>query len=130
MVDLPAAAPTDAGCPAPAVGTGAAAGDAVVADTVRQLLHATDVEEIPGILVTAVDRLGGHTTVDDLESPHALPLDLSFGLGGPLLAAAAPGTPARTALEAHLPRLVEDARRAAERCRQQTSERRSGVADA
>ena len=101
-----------------------APGEAVVAQAVRQLLHAVAVDEIPGVLVAAVDRLGGRTTVDEADMPATLPLDLSLGLGRPLFAAAPPGSPARVALETHLPRLVEDAHRAAERCRQ-LAERRS-----
>ena len=140
VVDLPANAsvrdgghaPAGRGVTGPATSSRDAVvvGDAVVADTVRQLLHATDLDEIPGILVTAVDRLGGHTTVDELESLQALPLDLSLGLGRPLFAAAPPATPARASLEAHLPRLVEDAQRAAQRCRQLAAGRRPAAAPA
>ena len=125
VVDLPATT-TDELLQTPAAvspasrttGRDDAPGAGVVAEAVRQLLHATDVDEIPGVLVSAVDRLGGRTTVDELDMPGTLPLDLSLGLGRPLFAAAPPGSPARSALETHLPRLVEDAQRAAERCRE------------
>lgn len=89
----------------------------VVTESVRQMSHAASVEDIVGILVATVTELGGWTLVDGLNAPEALPLDLSMGTRSPMVPAAEPGSAARAALSTHLPRLIADARRAAERCR-------------
>lgn len=90
--------------------------EGIVTDAVRQILHARTVDEISGVLLATVDRLGGRVTLQ-MDHPDALPLDLSLGVAEPAAALAPPDSPARARLETHLPRLVEDARRAAESCR-------------
>lgn len=80
----------------------------------RELLAVRTQQEVVDTVLTVVDRLGGWTVPADLADDRALPLDIGFGSGAPLLAAAEPGSRARQDLERHLPQLVEDARQALE----------------
>jgi diguanylate cyclase (GGDEF)-like protein len=57
-----------------------------------------------------VRELGGHLVPAGTDDPSVLPLDVSFGDGEPLLAAASPGTAARALLERHLPPFLLDTR--------------------
>ena len=78
----------------------------------RALLYITSVREVTEILAAAVHRLGGQTTPASQADSWALPIDLSFGDGEPILPVAEPLTLVRMQLEQVLPGLVEDARRA------------------
>jgi DNA-binding transcriptional MerR regulator len=98
--------------------TAAAAGqqDWEVLQTIHQatrgLLYITSAREATEILVAAVHRLGGSTIPAGQAESWALPIDLSFGEGEPILPVAEPFSLARMQLEQVLPGLVEDARRA------------------
>ena len=78
----------------------------------RALLYITSVREATEILVAAVQRLGGTTIPASQADNWALPIDLSFGDGEPILPVAEPLSLARMQLEQVLPGLIEDARRA------------------
>jgi DNA-binding transcriptional MerR regulator len=78
----------------------------------RALLYITSVREATEILMAAVRRLGGTTIPASQADSWALPIDLSFGDGEPILPVAEPLSLARMQLEQVLPGLVEDARRA------------------
>ncbi len=86
--------------------------DAIVNGSTRELLHAESAAEVRGILLAAVDRLGGSTVVADQADVTALPVDLTLGGGAPLLPTAEPDSVARMHLERYLPGLVADARQA------------------
>jgi hypothetical protein len=98
--------------------TAAAAGqpDWELLETVHQatraLLYITSAQEATEILAAAVQRLGGSTTPAGQADSWALPIDLSFGDGEPILPVAEPLSLARMQLEQVLPGLIEDARRA------------------
>jgi DNA-binding transcriptional MerR regulator len=78
----------------------------------RGLLYITSAREATDILAAAVHRLGGSTIPAGQADSRALPIDLSFGEGEPILPVAEPFSLARMRLEQVLPGLVEDARRA------------------
>ncbi len=78
----------------------------------RGLLYITSAREATEILAAAVHRLGGSTVPASQADSWALPVDLSFGEGEPILPVAEPFSLARMHLEQVLPGLVEDARRA------------------
>jgi DNA-binding transcriptional MerR regulator len=78
----------------------------------RALLYISSAREATRILVAAVDKLGGSTQPASQADSRALPIDLSFGEGEPILPVAEPFSLARMQLEQALPGLVEDARRA------------------
>ncbi len=78
----------------------------------RGLLYITSAREATEILAAAVQRLGGSTIPAGQADSWALPIDLSFGEGEPILPVAEPLSLARMQLEQVLPGLVEDARRA------------------
>jgi DNA-binding transcriptional MerR regulator len=78
----------------------------------RGLLYITSAREATEILIAAVHRLGGSTIPAGQADNWALPIDLSFGDGEPILPVAEPLSLARMQLEQMLPGLVEDARRA------------------
>jgi len=98
--------------------TAAAAGqpDWQLLETVHQatrgLLYIASAREATEILIAAVQRLGGSTIPAGQADSWALPIDLSFGEGEPILPVAEPLSLARMQLEQMLPGLVEDARRA------------------
>jgi DNA-binding transcriptional MerR regulator len=98
--------------------TAAAAGQSdwelleTVHQATRSLLYITRAREATEILIAAVHRLGGSTVPADRADSWALPIDLSFGDGEPILPVAEPYSLARMQLEQVLPGLVEDARRA------------------
>ena len=78
----------------------------------RGLLYIASAREATEILIAAVHRLGGSTIPAGQADSLALPIDLSFGEGEPILPMAEPLSLARMQLEQMLPGLVEDARRA------------------
>ena len=81
-------------------------------EATRGLLYITSTREASEILIAAVLRLGGSTIPAGQADSWALPIDLSFGEGEPVLPVAEPLSLARMQLEQVLPGLVEDARRA------------------
>jgi DNA-binding transcriptional MerR regulator len=81
-------------------------------EATRGLLYITSTREASEILIAAVHRLGGSTIPAGQADSWALPIDLSFGEGEPVLPVAEPLSLARMQLEQVLPGLVEDARRA------------------
>ncbi len=81
-------------------------------EATRGLLYITSAREATEILAAAVHRLGGSTVPASQADSWALPIDLSFGDGEPILPVAEPLSLARMQLEQVLPGLVEDARRA------------------
>jgi DNA-binding transcriptional MerR regulator len=83
-----------------------------VHEATRGLLYITSAREATEILAAAVHRLGGSTIPASQADSQALPIDLSFGEGEPILPVAEPLSLARMQLEQVLPGLVEDARRA------------------
>lgn len=83
----------------------------------RELLAARTQQEVVDTVLTAVDRMGGWTVPADLADDRALPLDVGFGSGAPVLPAAELDSRARQDLQRHLPQLVEDARQALETIR-------------
>lgn len=109
------------------VGAGTGAAETIQWAT-RELLAARTRQDVVDTVLTAVDRLGGWVVPADLADERAVPLDVAFGSGAPLLPAAEVGSRARQDLERHLPQLVEDARQALETIRrtQDRAERRAG----
>ena len=57
-----------------------------------------------------VHELGGQLVPAGTDDPSVIPVDVSFGDGEPMLAAAPPGSAARAVLERHLPSFLLDAR--------------------
>lgn len=106
---------------------GTDAADAVQWAT-RELLAARTQQDVVDTVLAVVDRMGGWTVPADHADARALPLDVGFGSGAPLLPAAELGSRARQELERHLPQLVEDARQALETIRrtQHRSDRHAG----
>ena len=77
----------------------------------RALLHVETPADVRDIAVALVEDLGGHV-VDAADDPaDAVPVDVSFGAGPPLLARPTSGV-ARMFLERYLPSFVEDGIRA------------------
>ena len=77
----------------------------------RALLHIETPADVRDIAVALVDDLGG-VVVDAADDPlDAVPVDVSFGAGPPLLARPTSGV-ARMFLERYLPAFVEDGTRA------------------
>ena len=79
----------------------------------RALLHAGSAGQVVDVLVHLVAELGGEVEPAETAGPDALPLDLSLGVGPPMLPVADPYSIARMQLERVLPTVLEDARRAA-----------------
>jgi DNA-binding transcriptional MerR regulator len=83
----------------------------LVLATTRSLLRSRDVAAVTAALAAFVEVVGG-AVVPAADAPrHALPIDLAFGEGPPLVATADEASVARLRLEQHLPALVDDARR-------------------
>lgn len=80
-----------------------------VTDVQRRLLGMRRPGEAREALVDFVGRVGGTVAPAHPPVEHALPLDLSFGAGEPVVPVAAPGTPVRERLERSLPELVQQA---------------------
>ena len=91
--------------------------DAVALAAARALLRVDTRAEAAAVLMAAVRDLGGRPADAGPDDPHALPTDVSLGLGepsfvAPMVASAA----ADQRLRRQLPTLVEDAEAAAARC--------------
>ena len=86
--------------------------ESVIAWATRDLLRAESSEDVARIVANAIDVLGGSVVPADVAGDDALPLDVSFGMSGPMLPTAPTGTPAHDLLVRHLPALVADARQA------------------
>jgi diguanylate cyclase (GGDEF)-like protein len=96
--------------------------DAVAADlraqetvtaVVRRMHTCEQPEEVQTLLLETVDRLGGRPTRPGTDEEIVMPIDVSLGMGGPLVVVPASDEPrTREHLGVHLPQLVEDARRA------------------
>jgi DNA-binding transcriptional MerR regulator len=78
--------------------------------TIR-LLSLTDPADAKAVLVAFVTEVGGAVAPADDAAEDAIPVDVSFGDGPPLLPSAPPMSLARMRLEFLLPELVEAARR-------------------
>lgn len=87
-----------------------AAAERVVLKATRALLHIEHASDVRDIAVALVEDLGG-AVVDAAAAPaDAVPVDVSFGAGPPLLAVPASGV-GRMLLERFLPAFVEDGTR-------------------
>jgi hypothetical protein len=87
-------------------------GDAdLLLTTTRALLRARAAVEVRDVLVAFVHAVGGTVAVATDAPSNALPYDLSFGEGDPLLAVAEAPSVVRLRLERSLRELVEDGRR-------------------
>lgn len=83
----------------------------LVLNATRALLHIEGAADVRDIAVALVEDLGGDV-VDAAQDPSdAVPVDLSFGAGPPLLARPASGV-AQMLLQRFLPAFVEDGTRA------------------
>lgn len=85
---------------------------AEVLDATRALLWIRTAGDAAEIARDLVESLGGRTVEACSHDDEAIPIDVSFGAGEPLLAAAPPASPARVRLERDLPAFVRDAQRA------------------
>jgi diguanylate cyclase (GGDEF)-like protein len=85
-------------------------------------------EEVVGALMDAVRDLGGSVTSSAHQAATTINLDLSFGIGGPLLAFADDPKVHEVLLET-LPSLIEDAQLAIERIDQSPVSDPGGVTD-
>ena len=84
----------------------------LAADAASALLQVSCAEAAVGICIELVHALGGTTVPARMADPSAVGVDISFGHGEPLLAAAEPGLAARASIERLLPRFVANARAA------------------
>ncbi len=87
---------------------------AAVLHATRALLWIRGPADAASVASDLVTNLGGVSVVSRLAGNDALPLDVSFGEGEPVLPVAAPASVARMLLERHLPVFVRDAQRALE----------------
>lgn len=82
----------------------------IVLNATRALLHIEGAADVRAIAVALVEDLGGDV-VDAVDAPvDAVPVDVSFGVGGALLARPRSGV-GRMLLERFLPAFVEDGTR-------------------
>ena len=86
----------------------------VVLNATRALLWIETAADASAVARDLVEDLGGVTVAALASTDDALPVDLSFGVGGPVLPAAPRESVARMLLERHLPIFVRDAQRALE----------------
>lgn len=125
----------------PAPGSGAAAGGDETTDqttnettgslllaTVRKLMRVGTREEVVGALMDIVRDLGGSVSSSVHHGSSTINVDLSFGIGGPLLALA-DDPRVHAVLSDALPALIDDARLAIERIDQSPVSDPSGVTD-
>jgi DNA-binding transcriptional MerR regulator len=91
----------------------------------RAFLRATSPADVAAALGRFVEEVGGGTRPAGQTTADTIPLDVSLGVGQPVLVVATPGSGARRRLEALLPMLVDDARFAASRLRTGRRARRS-----
>ena len=90
-----------------------------VTAAVRALFTCEQPEELRAVVLETAVWLGGRIIRPSEATNEALPLDLSLGMGEPLLATPDPDRPEMvTHLREHLPRLVEDAHHALNRLEQ------------
>ncbi|HEY7625717.1 MAG TPA: GGDEF domain-containing protein [Ilumatobacteraceae bacterium] len=101
---------------------------ALLLATVRTLMRVGTREEVVGALMDAVRDLGGSVTSSAHQGPTTINIDLSFGIGGPLLAFA-DRPEVHAVLRAELPPLIEDAQLAIERIEQSPVSDPGGVTD-
>lgn len=106
-------------------------GGAVLLAATRALVAATSREEVARVLRTAVHDWGGGVVPARLAAPDALPLDVSLGIGEPLVVMGLDALdPAVFRMRHHLPGLFEDALVAAARCDDLRRARRRASGDA
>lgn len=93
-------------------------GEGVVLAATRALLTARDRQQVAAVLLTAIRDLGGAVVPARLAetNPDALAVDVSVGVGEPLLVVVPEMSIAALHLGNHLRGLVHDALTAAERC--------------
>ena len=95
------------------LGASRAGSDRALVEAGRDLLWADTEEDVQGAADRLVRRLGGRLVpAADPQAHQALPIDLAFAGGPPLLALAPPASVARMLLERDLPAFAEDAKRA------------------
>ena len=98
----------------PLVPLGADVALSVVLNATRALLWIETAADASAVARDLVEDLGGMTVAALAPTDDALPVDLSFGVGEPVLPAAPRSSVARMLLERHLPIFVRDAQRALE----------------
>jgi diguanylate cyclase (GGDEF)-like protein len=98
----------------PLVPLGADVAPSVVLNATRALLWIETAADASAVARELVEDLGGVTVAALAPTDDALPVDLSFGVGEPVLPAAPRSSVARMLLERHLPIFVRDAQRALE----------------
>ena len=98
----------------PPVPLGADVALSVVLNATRALLWIETAADASAVARDLVEDLGGVTVAALASTDDALPVDLSFGVGEPVLPAAPRSSVARMLLERHLPIFVRDAQRALE----------------
>lgn len=98
----------------PLVPLGADVALSVVLNATRALLWIETAGDASAVARDLVEDLGGVTVAAVASTDDALPVDLSFGVGEPVLPAAPRSSVARMLLERHLPIFVRDAQRALE----------------
>jgi diguanylate cyclase (GGDEF)-like protein len=79
-------------------------------EATRSLLRLRTTGDARRVAQHLVRELGGRLVPAGDDDPGVIPIDLSFGDGEPLLAAAPPGSAARVLLEQHLASFLLDAR--------------------
>lgn len=82
----------------------------LVAAALRALVHARDADGLRTVLAAVVGDLGGALVPARFEPDHALPIDVSLGIGEPVVPVAPPASVAALRLAEALPGLVHDAR--------------------
>ena len=85
-----------------------------VLEATRALLWIGGPADAATVASGLIGDLGGMRVAARWAPSDALPLDVSFGVGEPILPVAAPASVARMLLERHLPVFVRDAQRALE----------------
>lgn len=88
--------------------------DGIVLSATRELLWIHDAADARTTALQLVADLGGTLTAHDTQDPGMLPIDLSFGVGDPVLPCAPVGSAAHIELSRCLPGFVRDANRAIE----------------
>jgi diguanylate cyclase (GGDEF)-like protein len=92
-------------------------GDGCALAATRALLTVRSRAEAAGVMRTVIDDMGGCTVPARLAGPDAIPVDVSLGVGEPMVVLVLdPMDLASLRLARHLPVLVEDALSAARRC--------------
>jgi diguanylate cyclase (GGDEF)-like protein len=98
----------------PSAAPSADAAVSAVLDATRALLWIESPAAVAAIACGLVKALGGRIVAAADAAEDALPVDVSFGVGRPVVPAATPSGVARMLLERHLPAFVRDAQRALE----------------